>query len=445
MEIHLIRLKETHVMKKLIAIPGAALLALAAACSGDEAADRGPVVLEPGSYLAVVTTDYSVTAVSVIDRDTGDLVNENVFDSSSSDPGVSLPLSGDVVLPNDKPMDGTLLLVDRGTSNNSITLLETTNVTVLGQIQTGPSASGPWAANPHDALLVDGARLYVTRFQQNPSPSGASSDFDEGDDVVIFNLATQEIAEQFRFNTLVDGGSRAAPDRLALAGDYVAVTLQHYEGSGFTGADDALIAFIDPATEQLVDTDSSTGGIQLLRIEDYKNCSNMSYLESNNTLYAVCSGLFADLREDQTEASAIVAVDMDTVASGDAEYEIVLEGSHEDIGQPLSGLVIVDESLGFVLTYGSFAPFENDFLIAFDPSAGDGDPDPVFESSGPFQLSSMSYDEGTGTLYVSDAPFGGPYAVRRFAADTDMDELDPVDPSPEGGLGPTALGQFEVE
>ncbi len=432
-------------MKKLNTISAAALLFLAAACSGDEAAQRGPVVLEPGSYLAAITTDYTVSAVSVIDRDTGELVNENVFDSSSSDPGVSLPLSGDVVLPNDPPMDGTLMIVDRGTSNNSVTLLETTNMTVLGQIQTGPSASGPWAANPHDALLFDGARLYVTRFEKNPSPSGASSDFDEGDDVVIFNLATQEIAEQFRFNTLVDGGSRAAPDRLALAGDYVAVTLQHYEGSGFTGADDALVAFIDPETEQLVDTDSSTGGIQLLRIEDYKNCSNMSYLESSNMLYIVCSGLFADGREDQIGASAVVAVDMDSVASGDADYEIVLEGSHGDIEQPLSAVVIVDESLGFVLTYGSFDPFENDQVIAFDLSAGDGDPDPVFESSGPFQLSSMSYDLAADTLYVSDAPFGGPYAVRRFAVDAAVEELDPVDPSPDGGLGPTSLGQFEVE
>ncbi len=430
-------------MKKTLTPILAITAALLTACFGDEATPPGPVLLEPGSYLAVVTTDYATTAIGVIDRSDGSLVTEEAVSSASDDPGISLPLSGDVALSNDPPPPGMLFVLDR--TNNNVTLLETTNMTALAQIPVGQSVMGPWAANPHDALLVNGTRLYVARYEKNPSPSPSSSDFDDGDDVVIIDLTAQKPAEQFRFNTLVDSGFRAAPERIALAGSHAAVTLQHYEGNGFSGAGDGLIAFINVSNETLTDTDTVASGTQLMRVDSLTNCSGMRYLASTDTLYAVCSGLFAAGRATQITQSGVIALAMDDIGSASDSYSVVLEAAQEDIEQPLSAVEIVSDTMGFVLTYGSFSPDESDRLYVFDPSSGDGDPELVFEASGPFQLNAVTWDDAANILYVTDAPFGGPHAVRRFSVGVTIEELDPVNPSPEGGLGPTALGLFEVE
>lgn len=419
-----------------------------AACEGDTAPGTPSVTLEPGSYMAVVTTDYSVSAVGVLNRANGELVSEAVLSSSTNSPEITLPLSGDVALPSDPPPPGILFVIDRGGSNNNINVLETTHMTVLAQIPVGTSTLGPWYANPHDTLLVNDSRLYVTRYQANPSPSAGAVDMDEGDDIVIVDTTTLQIVKQIRFNSILDpwSGERANPDRIVRAGSYVVSTLGHFTNPSFSAAGNGLVAVIDTATETLVDTDPGSEGTQLIEIAEFKSCGPVQYLTDELAVYVACSGVFADGRDTQIERSGVVRIDLTPLPGDAAEYTVVLEGGNDEIGQPVSNLLVVDAETAFVLTYGNFFdPFESDQLIRFNPSEPEAAPELIFSASGPFQLGSISYDASTQVLYVTDTPFGGDPLIRRFQLGIEVTELEGINPSPGNGLAPTALGQFEVE
>ncbi len=421
------------------------LSSLSSGCTGDSAAGNEPVDLSGSTFIAVVTTDYSSTAISVLDSATGRLVNQSVYSSSTEAPGISLPLSYDVTLPTSRPPDDMAFIIDRAESN--VTVFNATDFSVVRQIPIGQSSDGTWSANPYDAILSGSNRLFVTRFDAHTAPTADGTDMDEGDDIVVIDLDSGNVDNQITFDsTLLGSGYRAAPSRMADAGDYLVVALSHYKGTAFSEAGDGLVAVIDKIDETLVDADPETGGTQLIEIPEFNNCGGVSYSPIERAAYVVCSGLFADGYATQTDHSGVVRIDLSPLPHNPPTYEVMLS-ANDTIDQPLSAVECVDSNTVFVLTYGSFPPSGTpDQLFAFDPSNPAADAELVYSATGPFQLGSMSYDPGQSTLYVADAPYGGPNLVHRFrVAVADVNELSGTDPSPDIGLGPTVLSQFVVK
>ena len=86
-------------MKRLITT--ASLVALAA-CGSDSktSANNSNDVLPAGNYAVVITSDYTSTAVSLLDLDAQTVAQDECITSGTKLGSISTTLSGDVVLPS---------------------------------------------------------------------------------------------------------------------------------------------------------------------------------------------------------------------------------------------------------------------------------------------------------------------------------------------------------
>ena len=67
----------------------------------DGGSDSGSgTVQTPGVGLVVVNSDFASTSISLLDRSTGQVTRGDCIDSGARPPGVTQPLTGDVVVPS---------------------------------------------------------------------------------------------------------------------------------------------------------------------------------------------------------------------------------------------------------------------------------------------------------------------------------------------------------
>src|ERR1700753_357244 len=82
-----------------------------AACDAAPKA-KGLASTAQAASFAVVESDYTATAISLLDAD-GELLRDDFIDSASAMSGLVSALSGDVVLPTRSGQPGVLTLIDR--------------------------------------------------------------------------------------------------------------------------------------------------------------------------------------------------------------------------------------------------------------------------------------------------------------------------------------------
>ncbi len=175
---------------------GGALAILAAAallaCGVPEPPGQTGGTTEPlsrcGRGLAVVSSDYQSTNVSLVDTG-GQVLSESFISSASADAQLSAPLSGDVVTPTEPQLGPELVLLDRYPAS-VLTWVEVAAGTVRAQLNV---ATG-FAANPQDYVAVSDSKAYVSRYEGNPAP-GAEL-FDEGHDVLIIDPRVPQIVDR---------------------------------------------------------------------------------------------------------------------------------------------------------------------------------------------------------------------------------------------------------
>lgn len=140
--------------------------------------------------FAVVLSDYSSTAVALLDR-AGTVLSERWLDSGTVAPGLVAALSGDVMLPTRQRGDGSLTLIDRfGT--DVVTRFCLPDGQLAGQGRTHraiPSQS--YKSNPHDVVWDDLGHAWASRFEPNLS---ASATIDTGTD--LYQLDGDTMAPQ---------------------------------------------------------------------------------------------------------------------------------------------------------------------------------------------------------------------------------------------------------
>src|SRR5262245_1971050 len=255
---------------------GAALAGLCAACadSPPTSSDRGRIFDggapdgddEGGSVgggglvppaplgLAVISSDYTTTSVSIVSR-TGQLVADDCINSATGTGGdPTFALSGDVTLPSQPQPDNELWIIDRG--NAALTVIEAASCTVWRQM----SVSTGFRANPHDLVRVSPDKAYVTRFEKNRVAAG-------GDDVLIINPESGAVRGRIDLGSFAvpDGDmvTQARPDRAVLAAGKVFVTLGSQDDQ-FVATGEGRVVMIDPATDRVTAS---------LPVEGLKNCS----------------------------------------------------------------------------------------------------------------------------------------------------------------------------
>jgi hypothetical protein len=186
------------------------LMNLAAACAEpEEVVSAGAGEETVGAV--VVCSDYVSSQVALLGEDGLTVVAGSLIHSGSEEPGLSLSLSGDVVLPGSPHESGLVLLLDR--THGVLTWVDTATAVVTRQL----ALAEAFPANPHDALLAADGSLFVTRYGSDPD--GVHG----GDDVAVFD-AEGALVQTIQF-TATAVPSR--PDRMARFGDDVLVTLNH--------------------------------------------------------------------------------------------------------------------------------------------------------------------------------------------------------------------------
>jgi hypothetical protein len=417
-----------------------ALLSLAAGCGSDDgtpssqnanpdaavsvadgAAGERPVSAHNG--VVVVGSDYVTSSVSFLDTD-GNVIKGGCFTSSSSGVGLTLTMSGDVVLPSQIAPGGPVALVDR--TNAVVTWLDPATCAPLRQL----SVSTGFFANPHDILALAANKAYVTRAGENTTATPVPGDFDDGDDVLIIDPSVPVVTGRIDLKPFAatDGkGILPTADRAIVAEGRVFVSLNQISGD-WKSYGTGRVVIIDPATDQAV------GAVDLVGA---KNCGAMTYLAAERKILVACNGAFSDGAQ-QSATSAVIAIDLSlTPPAVVATIPASAVG-----GLPFSGsLSAVNSAAVFAVTSGNTSNLPPDRLwsLALDGTL----PKMAFESAEGFALGAVLADSNTGRVYVADAPMLKPTFLRTFDSVGGVLVAGPATKTdPSGKLPPRALAFY---
>ena len=376
-----------------------------------------------GTGIVVVNSDYSSSSVSFLDRD-GNLLMDGCLNSGSGSPGLSMTLSGDVVLPTQVPAGGPVAIVDRG--NAAITWLDATTCALLGQLAVGTG----FASNPHDVVTLSPSKAYVTRQDQNLSATPTPNDFDDGNDVLIVDPSVLKIVGRIDLLPFAPTSTAILPraDRALLAQGRVFVSLNaisaNYASYGL-----GRVIIIDPATDQV------TGVIDLPGV---KNCGAMTYVAETKRLFVACNGAYGD-KAVQAAGSAIVAIDLEQTPP-----VVVAQAPAASAGSaPLSNLTVaaLDGATALAVTEGTLSNTPPDGLWSL-PLDGKA-PVKIFDSAEGFAIGAVLYDQERHRVLAADGTMTSSAYLRMFDFSSGgFVAGKPVKTNPTQKLPPRALAFY---
>ncbi len=375
----------------------------------------------PGAGIAVVGTDYLSTSISILEPGTGALLAEGVLHSGSAAPGLSLALSGDVVLPAAPNPYHQLFVLDRY-PNSVVTILDGATFEVLRQIPVGTG----FAANPHDLIWLDPDKVYVTRYEANPSPG--AEPFDGGDDLLIVDPSAGAVTGRIPMGPHADSALLARPERMVLAGDRVWVALGHL-APDFKAAGPGRLVAVDPVTDAVE---------QVLDLPGLENCVGLLHAPEREALYVACAGLFEGGREGQLAGAGIARVDLSTTPPTPS---ILRRGGDSPEGAFSFDLAMAAQRWLLGVRFGDLAAGTPDRLVAMDLD-GVREDVVVYEADSAFGIGGVLADDPGGQVLVGDANPQAP-RVLRFRVDGGAFTPDgAIQAHPDSGLPPRHLAFY---
>ena len=398
----------------LLSISFSALIG-AAACGDDGNNGGGP---GPLTGFAVVSSDFTSSSVSLLDTD-GKVVKGDCFTSGTKAPGVTLALSGDVVLPSWTQSDNEVVTIDR--TNSVLTWLDPTTCAPLRQLD----VSTGFPANPHDVVSVSATKAYVLRYELNKTPG--KKQFDAGDDLLIIDPSTPAITGRIDLSSYavqVTGTTiQARADRARLIDGKLYVALSNLSGD-FMTAGHGRILVIDVQTDKVTD---------MIEIPDLDNCSNLSYLDDKHTLIVACNGVFT--AADQAAVSGIVSIDISASPPAITHTQPAVPFANHPVFT-YSGIAR-DGALGFTVTSGDGVTF-SDQLWTLDTAAGTVSP--LTTTTDSFVYGTVLVDPDHEHVFLTDATATTPrLLVFTYANGAAPSLMTSVNVSPTAGLPPREL------
>ncbi len=368
---------------------------LLAACGQ---ADPPGSVREGEARFAVVRSDYESTAIATLDGE-GEVLHPAFFSSGSRPVGLVAPLSGDVVL-GSGGSSAVLNVVDR-LGTDVLTRLDLETGAVLGQLRVAP---GDFSTNPHDFLIIDERRGWVSRFGVNLDPGAAPSD--EANDVVEVDPGTMELtgrrasASSFDGVTRVerDGGTHrvtayARPSGLALIGRTVVLglALQTYQ---FDGAAPGHVALLD----------IETAGLTPVALpEAARNCGSVQSIPgAEDSVLVACAG-FGRPFGNEAQVRASSGIYRLRLSGEEAELVWAFEPRGETAPLAVYGVVAIGPDRFVGVAYGTFGGGGDE---AFVVDARTSEARSLARVAEPFAFGTGAFDPGTGLFLLPDASPG---------------------------------------
>ena len=331
----------------------------------------------------ITTTDYSSGSFSSLDLATNTATNDH------------LTIHSDAAV---RTYRDKVYIINRLGQDNVLVLDQSDLKTPLTQYSTGNGS------NPHDMTFVSEEKAYISRYGQTQ--------------VLIVNPVTGDSLGAVDLSGFADADGLPEVSQLALYGNHLFAACQRLDrDNGWVPSDVSVIAVVDVLTDQVVDVDANTAGVQGIVMAG-KNPAGA--VQRGNKWFLSAVNTFGDLTDGGIEVIDLANLRSEGVVLGE-----------EILGGNLSSLAMVSDDEGYVVVLdASFANIVKRFGLGMQSvSAG------LSGLSGGFVPSVGVFG---GRLYVLDrGSFADPTSagVRVYDVKTDALVAGPINT----GLPPSTI------
>lgn len=329
----------------------------------------GPSAAEPSlDYVFVVTSDYEVSGrVSTVDVMAPWTVREGLASVHS-----------DAVA---REFGGLIYVVNRLYQDNIQVLDPAQDFATVRQFSVGPGS------NPQDIAFVSPDRAYVSRYEETA--------------LLEVDPSTGEITDTIDLAAFADADGIPEMGQMAIRGDRLFVAIQRLDRDYYwLPVPPSYLAVLDTDTNQLVDVDPATPGVQGIVLASTNPSTEILVDEALGVLYVGETGKWG-LLDGEVEA-----IDPASLLSlGAVTTEAALGGELNDVTLPVGGRAHAVVSVS--------SPSWEAFAIAFDWETGAKIED-VWRPGG-FDVTDVEVHAGARELFVSDRTYAAP-GVRVFDA-----------------------------
>ncbi len=253
------------------------------------------------NQAVITTTDYSSGSFSSLDLITNTATNDHL--TIHSDAGV-------------RTYRDKVYVINRLGQDNVIVLDRSDLKTPLTQYSTGNGS------NPHDMAFVSEEKAYISRYEQTQ--------------LLIVNPVTGDLLGEIDLAVFADADGLPEVSQLALYDNYLFAACQRLDrDNGFVPTDVSVIAVVDVMTNQVVDIDANTAGVQGIVMAG-KNPAGA--VQRGNKWFLSTVNTFDDLTDGGIEVIDLASLRSDGVVLG----EMALGGN-------LSSLAMVSDDEGYVV------------------------------------------------------------------------------------------------
>jgi hypothetical protein len=346
--------------------PAVALAAamMAVACEEDVTSVTPPFAV-PADYAFVTTTDFSTGAAAIVAADTTLAKRCSVA-----------PIHSDAVA---RYFEGRIYVVNRNGADNIQVLEPAAGFATLKQFSVGNGS------DPHDIAFVSRSRAFVTRYNE--------------DQIWIVDTNTGRRSGLIDLSWLADADFIPEMDHMLRISNRVFVSVQRLNRNTDWGpVGTSYIAVFDPYTEQFIDADPATAGVQALTLSGTNPFGEMVLNPKTPVIWVPAVGRFG-----------LLDGGLEVVNPQTLESQLVLTESQ--LGGDITDVVPVDENRGVAIISD---PNFNTLLVGFDLSVS-GAIDTLY-APGSFSLqdAELSRDD---RIFVSDRTAVLP-GLRVFDAET---------------------------
>ncbi|MBI5198187.1 MAG: hypothetical protein HZA19_06215 [Nitrospirae bacterium] len=343
----------------------------------------------------VVTTDFSVGNLSTLTTTTPRTATKNVLGATG--------LHSDSAI---RAFGGMVFVIQRFGANSIVVLDPNHPGVPLANYTTNDPGTGSQQSNPVDMEFVGSSKAYISRYGLNT--------------ILIVDPLTGAQLDKIDLSQFADSDGLVEMDQMVIAKGKLYVALQRL--NNFSASNDSYVVVIDTATDQIVDVDSVTPGIQPIVLQG-RNPLDLVYLPSTNRIYLANVGTFFTTFSTDSTADpfgGIEAINPDT----NTTEGIVL--ADEAFRGPLGTFGVLSDTVGYATVFD--ANFNN-FVVPFNLSTGKIDTPLTGIGSG----TGLVFDDN-GFLYVVDRDITNP-GIQVFDPATKQKVEGPIDTGlPPGDL-----------
>jgi hypothetical protein len=342
----------------VLSLLGVWMLLVSAGCGDDSTKPKDSLQLECGSY-AVITTDYSFGGLSEVSADTTGSVLKDLASIHSDAVGRSY--------------QGLIFVVNRFGQDNVQVIDPGANFTTIRQIPVGAGS------NPHDIAFVSAERAYVSRYSS--------------DGLLEINPATGAILDTISLAAFADGDGVPDMDRLLYRAPYLYVSIERIDfgGGTYMPVAPSWLAVVDTRSNDVVDVDPATPGIQGIRLAGLNPSAPMIFDDAEGLLLVPEVGAYGILD------GGVEKVDLTSgVPAGWLVREESLGGDLIDFALGRGGHAYATVALAGGTTA----------LVAFDTGTGERIGEAIYTSPG-YDLSDLAVTD-CGALIVCDMNYENP-------------------------------------